>query len=295
MLTSPAIIDWLQFTVPVTAGTGKMLAARRAGSSGWLADELMRLLMQWGMPDELAAVLSPVAMVSTGASAPYNAGMTAAGVSWYWHDASLSVDSFLCQISGQGCARLRDLNMLTPVMNYVHERVSRIDIAIDIETQAPLESLYTTTKRISYINSKSGQTFYIGSMKSDKYARIYRYAAPHPRSAYVRIECVYRRKFASEACRQVLERGVERAAIDMLASNKIVPCEALQASLGGGERLRVAPPVNTGDESTIRWMITAVVPAFRRLVTDGKIDARQFVNEYFIGDEDESSTPASIG
>lgn len=282
MLTSPAIVDWLQFTVPVTAGTGRKLTEQRAGSAGWIADGVLSLLYDWGLPADVAASIVPVNMTMTGASAPYNAGLTGQGITYYWHDGSDSVDTILCQISGTGCARLRQLEMFLPVLTYVYDRVSRIDVAVDVETDAPIESLYTTTKRQSYINSKSGQTFYVGSMKSKKYARVYRYSAPHPRAGYVRIECVYRRSFASAAAEAVLRRGVERAAIDMIASNRIVLCDELRAALGDGERLRVAPPVNTGAESTLIWLIESAAPAFRRLVHEGKIpDPAAFVREYF--------------
>lgn len=284
MLTSPAIVDWLQFTLPVKAGSGRALSEKRAGSAGWLADGVLELLQDWGLPADVAAVLCPVGMRTTGASAPYNMGMTAQGITYYWHDSSDAVDTILCQISGQGCARLRMLDMFMPVLAYVHDRVSRIDVAIDVETAAPLQSLYTTTKRQSYINSKSGQTYYVGSMKSKKYARVYRYAAPHPRAAFVRFECVYRRSFASAAAEIVLRKGVERAAIDMLHSNKIVVCDALQAALGGGERIRVAPPVNTGAETTLTWLIETVAPSFRRMVDEGKIsDPAAFINQHFLG------------
>lgn len=284
MLTSPAIVDWLQFTLPVTAGRGRILSEKRSGSAGWLADGILELLQDWGLPADVAAVLCPVGMIATGASAPYNQGITGQGVTYYWHDASDRVDTILCQISGQGCARLRMLDMFMPVLSYVYDRVSRIDVAIDVETDAPIPSLYTTTKRQSYINSKSGQTFYVGSMKSKKYARVYRYAAGHARAAFVRFECVYRRNFAAAAAEAVLRRGIERAAIDMIASNKIIVCDALSAALGGGERLRVAPPVNNGAESTVRWLREAVAPAFRRMVDEGLIeDPQAFVNEFFLG------------
>lgn len=284
MLTSPAIVDWLQFTIPVPAGAGKALSEKRAGNVGWIADGMLELLQDWGCSGDVAAVLCPVGMVTTGASAPYNNGMTGAGITYYWHDASPSVDTILVQISGQGCARLRTLEMLNPVLAYVYDRVSRIDVAIDVETDAPIPSLYTTTKRQSYINSKSGQTYYIGSMKSDKYARVYRYTGSHPRAPFVRFECVYRRQYAKAAAEFVLRRGVERAAIDMLHSNRITVCDALQGALGGGERLRVMPPVNTGAETTMRWLIDAVAPAFRRMVDEGKIDnPDEFVRVHFLG------------
>lgn len=282
MITSPAIVDWLQFTVPVNAGTGRRLTEARAGSAGWIADGVLSLLQDWGMSSDAAAAIVPVNMTLTGASAPYNTGLTAQGITYYWHDGSDSVDTILCQISGAGCARLRQLEMFMPVLAYVHDRVSRIDVAIDVQTDRPLESLYTTTKRQSYINSKAGQTYYVGSMKSKKYARVYRYSAPHPRAAYARIECVYRRSFAKAAAEAVLRRGVERAAIDMITSNRIVLCDELRAALGDGERLRVAPPVNTGAETTLTWLIDAAAPAFRRLVSEGKIpDPKAFIREHF--------------
>ncbi len=283
MLTSPAIIDWLQFTVPLKSGTGRRFKEQGAGAAGWISDGILETLQDWGMSADVAAVLTPAYMKTTGASAPYNAGITGDGITYYWHDASPTVDTLLCQVSGVGCARLRYLDMLTPVLRQVQSRVSRIDIAIDVETDAPLESLYTTTKRQSYINSKSGQTFYVGSMKSKNYVRVYRYAPPHPRAAFARFEAVYRRSFAAGAALRILQDGLEQTAINMLRTNRIVVCDALQEALGGGERMRIAPPVNTGTETTRTWLIEAAAPAFRKLVAAGGIaDAQAFINEHFM-------------
>lgn len=276
MTIGTAIIDWLQFTLPLVPGAGAGI--KNSGIAPALY--IHALLTEWGIPAELAMILSP-GLTQTGASPPYNAGGQSNGICWYWHDTSPHVDTMLCQITGTGCAYLRARGALDETLNWVHERVSRIDIARDIQTDQKIPDLFTTTKRVSHINTKSGQTYYVGSMKSDKYARVYTYSAPHPRAGFVRFECVYRRKYAAEAARVVIQRGVERAWGDMILSNRITLEGALQREIDGAERLRIAPPVNTGAESTLVWLIECAAPAFRRLAREGKIDAETFVAEHF--------------
>lgn len=279
MNVATPIVDWIQFTMPVSAGIGCQMPLY----AGNPADQIFALLTSWGIPADVANVLTPP-LKATGASAPYNqGGASNNGINWYWHDTSGNVDTFLCQISGQGCAALRGAGMLEDVIRWTHQRISRIDVACDVETTAALEDLFSTTKRLSYINSKSGQTFYVGSMKSDKYARVYRYSAPHPRAAYARFECVYRRKFASEAARAVLERGVSQAWADMIASNRITLSPSLAARVASGERLRVMPPTNNGGEGTLRWLITTVAPSMRRMMLEQGFDVDDFIREYVKG------------
>lgn len=281
---SVAIVDWLQFTVPVQAGTGcafKYLV----GSPHQIPDALWHILREWGLPDAVSTALTDKSNAQTcTASAPYNQGLRSGGVFWYWHDTSGEVDTILCQITGEGCRRLRGEDILEELMRHVHSRVSRVDICMDIKTAAPLRELFETTKRVSFINSRTGETYYVGSMKSDKYARMYRYAAPHPRSEFARLECVYRRKFAAEATRYLIEHGVEAAFSSMVRSNRITLTEELTELIGSGERMRVAPPVNTGAEGTLRWLLEAAAPAFRRLVAEGVIsNPDEFYLEHFKG------------
>lgn len=284
MDVSSAIVDWIQFTVPVTAGTGRAFKYL-SGEPGQIPDELFSMLLGWGMSMSVAESLTRKSGAENcSASAPYNSGLRSGGVFWYWHDGSPEVDTILCQVTGEGCRRLREAGTLMELIREVHNRVSRIDVCMDFATEEPLEGLFETAKRVSFINSRSGQTFYVGSMKSDKYARVYRYSAPHPRAGFARLECVYRRKFAQEAARYVVEMGVERAFSSMVSSNRITLRGDIAAAVGSGERMRVAPPVNTGAETTLRWLMEAAAPAFKRLVADGVIDEpERWLREYFMG------------
>jgi hypothetical protein len=192
------------------------------------------------------------------------------------------------EISGEGCERLICESLLNEVLTKCHERVTRIDIACDIQTKTtPTEFVaivkHERMRSSGYQKSETGETCYVGSQKSDRYARVYKYAAPHPRANLLRIEHVFRREAAKKVSKACLESGqgsVATAAgytfgwshpdwkpdLDQLAN--ISTCSA-ERKMGG----------------TVFWLIKQCAPAFKRLVADGTIrDPDAFVRTYFLID-----------
>jgi len=200
--------------------------------------------------------------------------------------ASPSLSHCCVEISGSGCERLISLGVIDPVLQCVHERVTRIDIASDIEcnTRPPEFVSITSHERMrasGYQKSDSGETCYVGSQKSDRYARVYRYNDPHPRAHLLRIEHVFRRDYAKKVAGECLSADLASIAD---AAGRAFGWAHSDWKTGGNVDLDlsiVSPERNAG--KTIYWLVNSVAPAFRRLCEDGTIrDPEAFIREYFL-------------
>lgn len=190
------------------------------------------------------------------------------------------------EISGSGCERLIKIGMMEKVLAAVRERVTRIDIACDIETDVKPQAFVeqTTHKRMranGYQNSATGETCYVGSQKSDRYARVYRYAEPHPRSHLLRVEHVFRREYAKVVSAAILENGISSVAEGARnAFGWAHPC------WGGDESIPTQLSLVSESRSannTIFWLVNQVAPAIKRLIQNGEIkDPEVFFTRYFL-------------
>lgn len=132
--------------------------------------------------------------------------------------------------------------------------------------------------------SKTGETEYLGSKKSDRFARVYRYDPPHERSDKMRIEMVFKRDQAEQAYAAIQEHGIWRAA---LMSGNVYKFEhpdwtTLEGYDMDMEKMKYAPNEQRG-QSTVMWLLTQVKPAIERAHREGLIDKKRFVLEHFLG------------
>lgn len=218
--------------------------------------------------------------------APYQDAFTLkdGGISLY---ASPTLTHCTVEISGIGCEKLIRSECMDSVLLAIHERVTRIDIACDIETSVKPDEFVAQTKHErmranGYQRSETGETAYVGSQKSDRYARVYRYYEPHPRAALLRVEHVFRRRYAKAVALAIVDKG-----IDLCAS-------AAGEAFGWAHRdwkpaMGELPPIAVQAErkmgKTVFWLIKACAPAFRRMVQEGVItQPEQFVRQYFLVD-----------
>lgn len=191
------------------------------------------------------------------------------------------------EASGQGCDWLREQGLFDVLLEHVSDRVTRLDLATDIETcTTPTEFCSSGvserfTARGIY-TSDTGETVYVGSQKSEKFARVYRYAPPHPRSGLLRVEHVCRRDQAKVIARMLSDTPIENVAASLGAS---FGWQNAAWSLRGLETQSISTVRGERSASgTVRWLITSVAPAFKRMVQQGEIqDAEQFVRSYFLG------------
>jgi len=190
------------------------------------------------------------------------------------------------EISGQGCERLLVDGLLDNVLSCCKDRVTRIDIACDIETNiSPLEFVgkvsHKKMRTSGHVLSDTGETCYVGSQKSDRYARVYRYNPPHPRSHLLRVEHVYRKDYAKKVaaeCANVPVDSMAMAAGRAMGWNHPV----WQPSISDNIDISIVRERgNAGN--TIFWMVNSVAPAFKRLCQTGAIqDPETFLQTYFL-------------
>lgn len=200
--------------------------------------------------------------------------------------AGVSLNHCCVEISGQGCERLIQENLLERVLDCAKARITRIDIACDIETSIRpsdfVEKVGHKRMRSSGRQiSASGETEYVGSKTSERFARVYRYNEPHPRAHLLRVEHVFHKKYAKVVSQAILSDGVDnvaRAAGKAFgwvhhvwdATDHRVP----DLSIVSTER-------NAG--KTVFWLVSSVAPAFKRLCEDGTIsDPEAFIKRHFL-------------
>lgn len=181
-------------------------------------------------------------------------------------------DRILAELSGTTCRLLDENGLMATVLERTHAFMSRLDIAVDIVTEATpgdfVEAGYNGrfTSAGSY-KSPTGHTEYVGSRKSDRYARVYRYSKPHDREKFLRVEMVMKRQYAKLYAQRLIQEGLKtsvfHAGEEFGWQSNLWDVPSAQASeLQLGRRAR-------NSDKTLRWLEEAVVPSFLRLVRSG--------------------------
>jgi hypothetical protein len=196
-------------------------------------------------------------------------------------------DHVLVEVSGQGCERLRTYHSLSDCLVAGVENLTRIDLAVDVKTDmSPLEAFDCLPdnrwRSNGHQQSDTGTTVYIGSQRSDRFARVYRYNPPHPRSNFLRFEMVFRRKQAINVGHETLRQGVEKTCRSAGAVFDFQHCpvfpqgDAAPLSAWRAERTRA---------KSERWFYAQVVPAVRRMLDDGTLTKFEVAAAILGGDE----------
>jgi len=269
-------IDWLTFTIPMVYDTEEGDNYARAIQSG-LMDMFKSALVE--------AVFRGEFKHEKRSRAPYKDTWMDAdgGISIY---ASPNLTHCTIEISGQGCEKLIELGVIAELLERCHERVTRIDVATDIETTTlPSEFVkqlsHERMRASGYQQSATGETNYVGSKKSDRYARVYRYFEPHPRSHLLRIEHVFRREYAKVVAQSLLDNSLESVAAAAGKAFGWAHVDWQPEAAQHADISIVAPERAAG--STVTWLVRSVAPAIRRLIADGTIrNAQDFFEQYFL-------------
>lgn len=182
----------------------------------------------------------------------------------------------LVELAGAGCQWLRDSGEFSRVALLVEERATRLDVACDLGDVKPAAFVAAgydpTFESRGTIKTGVGETEYVGNMKSERFARVYRYALPHPRADQMRVEHVLRRSIAKSGLVIHRQQGLE----SLVASCGAVfgwkhPAWSLERVTAlRGERAAY------DQAATLRWVETAVLPCLRRLIREGLIDEERF-------------------
>lgn len=178
----------------------------------------------------------------------------------------------LVEFTGQGCNRLEADGNLLKACFCAKERCTRIDVAVDIETETRPDEFIAgcdtrSTARGTQV-SETGHTEYVGSKKSDRTCKVYRYNEPHPRSHLLRIEYTYRREQARIVINRMIEgQSVKDIALAMGASyGWSHPCY----EFGEFEPIKAWIPERRSGK-TVSWIYSQCVPAIGKLIADGII------------------------
>jgi len=276
-------VDWLTFTVSPRYGTYD-------ASNMTVGEDYARAIEEgWHITfdaETLASAFGGEWEKQEKSRAPYTDAwiLSNRGITLY---AGISLNHFCVEISGIGCEILIQKGLLEKIVGAVANRITRIDIASDIETEiSPMEFVAVTSharmRSSGHQLSASGETCYVGSRKSERYARVYRYFAPHPRAPYLRVEHVFRGDYACNVGRAILSTGVDNVASSAgkafgWAHDAWEPSAQTEVDLSVVKAERT-----TG--STVYWLVKQVAPAFKRLCAEGVItDPEKFCRDYFIG------------
>lgn len=175
----------------------------------------------------------------------------------------------LVEHTGVGCSLLESEGHLATVIETYKDRLSRIDIATDIFCEAsPLEfAEKREAGRISasgFQTSKTGETVYIGSKKSDRTAKVYRYNYPHPRHEWLRIEYTYRGEQARKAANYLTNNSLADLALVSAERYKWMHEDWKPAQNQLNELKAWRPERKAG--KTVMWIYSQVIPAIAKLV-----------------------------
>lgn len=188
----------------------------------------------------------------------------------------------LVEFTGVGCNKLVDRGIGQKMLQDWNEYLTRIDIAVDYFTDVTPQQFVEKRnndrfKSFGLQSSESGVTCYVGSKTSDRYARVYRYNPPHPRSMLLRCEFVLRSKQAQQIAKMVLDDGIksvsEKLGVSFGFTHDICTIDAEVSKIK-------FIPKETHEGKTERWLFTAVLPACKRLIATGKVNAlREFLED----------------
>jgi len=274
-------IDWLTFTMPMVYWGETTDAYADAIANGFvdMFGEQLRADAFGGNWEK-----------NERSRAPYSDAWTLPGNSITLF-ASPNLTHCCVEISGQGCERLLTKNLLNAVLEKSRKRVTRIDIACDIETTIrPTEFVAETShgrmRTSGYVISDTGETCYVGSQKSERYARVYRYNSPHPRAHLLRVEHVFRKDYAKKVAQAIADNGILEVA---KSAGGAFGWQHQVWDTDGIDACDISIVKERGASgSTVFWLVHSVAPAFKRLIREGAIsDAQAFLQTYFIDCPDE--------
>lgn len=254
-------IDWLSFTVEMEVSQLQMAFS--------IFDRVAQA-MAAQFPLAKRAFVDGYTFTPKMGRAPYNAAMQRddKGVMAFAHQ---RIANALFEVGGIGLDALGSLDAELAVMQEVRGRLTRVDIACDIYTETRPDEFAKQRgnekfKAWSESVSESGHTVYVGSKTSDRYARVYRYNAPHPRADFLRVEHVLKAEQAKLACESIATNGLETFV-------------AMVGNTFGWTHADWSPDVDTEEAAaawrperrqgkTVAWMFGTVFPSMEKLIKE---------------------------
>ena len=202
-----------------------------------------------------------------------------------------NTSTILYECTGRAFDSISDWAEVQAIIEPIRERVTRLDVATDIDTSLSPDAFvgggYSPRfKSNGRMESETGITCYIGSSSSDCFARVYRYSDPHPRSALLRVECVYRRDLARSAARAVISCGtIQEFAV--AANRRFKWAHGIWRPEAITDVQIAATMANRDSAGTVYWLYKQVAPAIRSLLEAGGFD----LTEWLLFVQGETSDP----
>lgn len=266
-----AHIDWMSVTLPLaTAGEDWTIRDTTARAVNELRDRCGSFIEAFG---------SPLDWQPSHGRAPYSISRRSddGTRALYLHP---ELPYFTFEASGQACQKAR--HYMTALCTAFDGLFTRLDLAVDIETDVTPSAFAEQAKpplikTRSVMQSSTGETVYIGSRTSEKFVRIYRYNAPHPRAHLLRAEFQLKKAYANGLARRI----VDGVTLESLASgfgqqfHFKHPCWNVSPE---PTRIKVASHAQSGN--TIAWLTQTVAPLMRRLQAEGRLDVEAWIAEY---------------
>jgi len=190
---------------------------------------------------------------------------------------------YTIEVSGTYCAHLS--TEWPDILRSWDGCISRLDIAVGMPCDISpfdFEAAITDSgqKTRSQFLSGTGQTVYRGSRSSNRYARIYRYNPPHPRAHLLRAEFQLKSEYANATARE-LAGGATVTAIAAGLGQTFGFSHPVWELRDNPIHIKVPSHAQSGN--TVHWLTNTVAPLLRRLQREGKLDAREWFNEYVVG------------
>lgn len=185
--------------------------------------------------------------------------------------------------TGLGCSFLDELDLLFPLIAREAEHCSRIDLAADILTDAdPFDfvNMRTDKRTTSHKDelTTSGRTYNVGSIKSERHAKVYRYTAPHPRHMFLRIEYTFHRRDAKNIARECDEYSL--AALCKMAGKRYGWTHPdYQPDLNATDMEIKAWRPDRRAGKRVFWLYNQVIPAIVKTARAGEIDLEEFIRD----------------
>lgn len=272
-----AKVDYLSFTVALSGEMPELLGYRWSQVQAGLRELIGDLMDIW---IEAITMWEDVKGRNTFKRCMRN---TALGVSIFW---SNTIAYALVEIAGRGCDALREKNVLEPLLEAVQRRVTRVDVCTDIKTDTTPKEFIAAgyNKRLlsnGSFTSKTGDTEYVGARTSDRFARVYKYNAPHPRAGFLRVEHQYKKKYAKEAVALIVEKGVLFVCVSM--GNAFGwKHEEWQPEIWHDHKIKL-PAHDRELAKTETWLRTTVASSFVKLVKNRQIEnPEEWLREHFL-------------
>lgn len=262
-------VDWLSIVIPAPDWADENFRGLRHAAFTKMMSFLIPWSVELGYGDKWSL---------EGGRAPFNLSIMHEkhGLRLFF---SASLPMMLLEITGTGCTWIAENNNILALVAQFRDQVSRIDIACDFETDiSPAEFAVQRNvqrfKAYGEVVSSTGHTYYVGSLKSERFARVYRYNEPHPRSKFLRVEHVFRKESA-------------KLAIDYLSGHTTDEWIAAIGAIFGWEHSLWNSDARIGKMSarvverpeegkTVFWLYNTVVPCLARLLRENRVSLAEF-------------------